>query len=162
MISSSRSRVIFDLQEYPRDVQRLVVNILCFSDVYVIVGSIHELSPARIEAQPVVVPFDGRHVRDADLDAARVNARDMLPRNAGRYLEYEWALGYVHRFFTNNNHGIELNNTHFCLVLVSANVERGPVLYTDPRDANTGRINSHIDLYITATRHYAGYFYNIM
>ena len=115
MISFSRSRVKFELQEYPRDVQRLVVNILCFSDVYVIVGSIYELSPARIVAQPVVEPF----VVPSDLDAARVNARDMLPRNAGRYLAYEWALGYVHRFFSNNNHGIELNTNHFCPVIFS-------------------------------------------
>ena len=50
----------------------------------------------------------------------------------------------------------------FCWLLVSEQVLREPVEYTDPRDANTRRINSHINLYITVTRHCAGYFYNIM
>ena len=99
MISHSRSRVNFRLQKYPRDVQRLSVNILCFSDLFVIVGSVHELRLARIQAQRVDPPIDGFVVTDAQLDGADVDARDMRPRNAGRYLQFEWDLGYVHFLF---------------------------------------------------------------
>ena len=166
MLSASRSRVKFELQKYPRDEQRLVVNILCFSDMYVIVGSIHELGPARIQAQRVDAPIDGIYVTNDQLDAlvngVRVNARDMRPVNAERYLEFEWNLGYVHCCLTNVNHVFELNNNRFCLVLVSAQIERQRVEYTNREDSNTGRINSHINLFITVTRHCAGYYYNIM
>ena len=144
--------------------QRLPINILCFSNNFVIVGSIYELSPARIIQRRRDAPYDGiRYVGDAELQHAGVDPRDMRPRNAGRYLLFEWELGYVHCCLTNANyHGVELNNNRFCSVLVSAEVERGPVLYTDPQHANTGRINSHITLSIMVTRDCKGYYYHIM